>query len=162
MGQSGGESPFQCIVIDEEQRDKYSAHAMEESVNLDRESLRADRGRVVAAIRQRLGQRWRHGIGDADFFVPEDFESNRFLCLEVANRSMLGEQLLKDIHEVIAEFEADYSVDVCNAWGLLKGDDGSDLMFNALVEKRRVLIYAELEDTLQAFGFGKRPNAGPN
>lgn len=90
---------------------------------------------------------------EGDFSMNEEFGSTRFLCIEVCTEDILTPKLLHVVHEAISKIEPDYSVDICDAFYVLKTKDGSLYpRFNIFVEKHRMLIYSESRHLFDRLG----------
>jgi hypothetical protein len=148
------ELPVPHVMITEDQRDAYLESGYNvPAADYDRKEFSSERWRVFQAVKAAVSVRWTPGIQDGDFFMPECFERNRMLCVEVGNERMLDKRLLKDIHDTISRFEPRYSVDVCDAWGFLKTPDGQSCPhFNIFVEKDRILICTQSDIVLRTLG----------
>jgi hypothetical protein len=144
------------IVIDEAQRDVYLGGLYNlPGADCSGDAFNEEWCHVFDKVREVVTKRWREGIGDGDFLMPDFFARDRSVCIEVANEEMLGSSLIQDVHDAIVEVEAEYVVDICDAWGMLRTKDGEDYPhFNVFVEKERVSVYAEDESTLRKLEYG--------
>src|SRR5262245_44091007 len=148
-----------CYAINEQQRDRYLHAGFNPcSASDDQTTYRNDWYKAFDELKSVLSRRWRHAIGDGDFFVLSNLELDRFLNVEVTNEAMLEEELLATVHDVVARRDKAYSVDICDAWGFLKRRDGQDWPhFNIFVERSRILIYTESPTLLARLGLQELP-----
>ncbi|HBO43566.1 MAG TPA: hypothetical protein DD670_06475 [Planctomycetaceae bacterium] len=143
------------VVIDRKERDRvFDAGYNPQIDNYDEETFGEEFLGVCEALREVIGRHWDHGVDDdSDFFVPDEYMQNRFLCLGVSKEPMLTPSLLGLVHLTIAKIEPDYCVDVYNEWFVLKTDDGEEYPnFNVIVDKRQILLYTKSESLFKKLG----------
>ena len=142
------------VIIGKKEMDEYLATPHNPpSRQLDRVAYIKEWYGAMSHLKHSLAARWRHGIGDGDFYVDGECEPDRMLCVEVTQRAIICPDLLSIVHSAVVRLEQDYAVDVCNSWFCLKGEHGVTFpAFNVVVERQRVLAYSEVETTLHLMG----------
>ena len=146
--------PVRYVLISEERRNAYLDSGYNPpSGDYDMDAFGDEWASVFEKVEKAVLQRWKQGVSDGDFFMDPEFEPNRLFCIEVSNENMIGEPLLKAVHDAISTFEVGYAVDVCDSWVFLKTQDGQRYPhFNIFVEKNQILIYTESESLLHRLG----------
>ncbi len=147
--------PVPCIVIDQDRRDAILDAPYRVSTDAaSKERFCDEWDRLFTEIADNLAARWtRDETGEGDFFMVIEGSIDSLLCVEIANRDMLDESLLEVVHDAVANCEGCFTVDLCDAWGFMKTENGEDYPhFNIFVQRKRILIYSESDELLRKMG----------
>jgi hypothetical protein len=119
----------------------------------DREAFASEWNSVFDSIKAELEQYWQFGIGNGDFYMDSDWVPDRFLAVEVKSECMICDRLLNVIYRIVENTNADYAIDICDAWAFMKTIDGEPHPhFNIVVTKQRIMVYSESDEFLAKFG----------
>jgi hypothetical protein len=147
------------VLIDEERKNQYldqGYNPVAYSDDFTKEQYIDEWYRFFDKLKANVAAHWEHGVDDGDFFMDSDWVEDRFLCIEVSTQRMLQPKLLQIVHQTVAEFDADYSVDVCNDSVFFEHPDYPDgnigPYFYVFVEKDKILVYSKSSEVLEKFG----------
>jgi hypothetical protein len=141
-------SSIDIVFLTESEKDKYLSEEFHPYKDATlRLQLPDDWMRIYAKLGAALAGSFVCGLDGADVFLPQDFEGDRTLCIEVLSETAISPALLELVHDCVINEDSDFRVDMCNSWMYLE-----QLMFNIIVEKRRILAYSDSSVTLHRFG----------
>ncbi len=97
----------------------------------------------VEKIRSELSRQLAPYEAEKDYYFYGTSESNRLLCLEIANRKLLNDEIVGKVHASISVVEQEYPVDICNYFFLENAAGGRFPDFYIFIERKRIVAWTE-------------------